>query len=100
LKTALWNHGYKASRATIYEILAGTDDELEGGISFKNLIRLVSKQVGIHGEDKRERRKMFKKYSRRKNYIDEDDINLAAEDLGEHLHEFEAREIVSRLSSN
>ena len=76
------------------------DKDLEGGINFRDFVKLMAAEPPGARETSREHKKVFMKYDRgNKHYIDVEDIKFAAKQLGEYLAYDEAQAIVNKCSS-
>jgi len=101
IRTWLVAQGFKATKETVYDIIAEYDEDEKGGLQFHEFLRLMTRGPPGNNENKEEISRVFRKFDKnKKGYITLDDLRNCAKDLGEELDEETLVEIISKVDSN
>ena len=101
IRTWLMEGGFKATKETVYDIIAEYDEDEKGGLQFGEFLRLMVRGPPSTYETKEEIMKIFKKFDKDKDgFITINDLRNVKKDLGEDLNEESLKLIITKSDSN
>ena len=101
IRAWLIKSGFKATKETVYDIIAEYDEDEKGGLQFGEFLRLMVRGSPNSYETKEEIMKIFKKFDKNKDgFITIDDLRSVKKDLSEDIDEDSLKLIITKSDSN